>query len=226
MTMQEHILNPRGLKLFTCKWIPMNQEPKALIFICHGYAMECSVTMHSTAMRLAKAGFAVHGIDYEGHGKSAGLQGFVNRMEDVVTDCVDYFSSIAADVKPGPVMQNILIKLCRIIPTWEIIATKDVVNLAFKVHSIREEIRANPYCYKWRPRLKTGYELLKISIELERNLDKISAPFIVLHGEDDRLTDKAVSKQLFDVSASTDKSFKLYPEMWHGLLYGEPLENI
>ena len=25
----------------------MNQEPKALVFICHGYGMECSITMNS-----------------------------------------------------------------------------------------------------------------------------------------------------------------------------------
>ena len=51
-------------------------------------------------------------------------------------------------------------------------------------------------------------------------------PFIVLHGEDDRVTDKSVSKLLYDVASSKDKTFKLYPGMWHGLLYGEPPENI
>lgn len=40
-------MNSRGLKLFTCKWLPKEKEPKALIFICHGYAMECSITMNS-----------------------------------------------------------------------------------------------------------------------------------------------------------------------------------
>lgn len=50
--LQESVLNSRGMKLFTCKWIPMNQEPKALIFICHGYAMECSITMNSEYCKL------------------------------------------------------------------------------------------------------------------------------------------------------------------------------
>jgi len=45
--LQEFVLNSRGLKLFACKWIPMNKEPKALVFICHGYGMECSITMNS-----------------------------------------------------------------------------------------------------------------------------------------------------------------------------------
>lgn len=31
--------------MFTCKWLPTDCEPKALVFLCHGYAMECSVSM-------------------------------------------------------------------------------------------------------------------------------------------------------------------------------------
>lgn len=51
-------------------------------------------------------------------------------------------------------------------------------------------------------------------------------PFIVLHGEDDKVTDKDVSKLLYEVSSSSDKTFKLYPNMWHGLLYGESPQNL
>lgn len=51
-------------------------------------------------------------------------------------------------------------------------------------------------------------------------------PFLVLHGGEDRVTDKAVSQLLYEVAASKDKTFKLYPGMWHGLLYGEPPSNI
>lgn len=49
---------------------------------------------------------------------------------------------------------------------------------------------------------------------------------MVLHGEDDKVTDKAVSRELYEVASSSDKTFKLYPGMWHGLLYGETPENI
>ncbi|XP_024021537.1 caffeoylshikimate esterase isoform X1 [Morus notabilis] len=267
-----HVNNSRGLQLFTCQWLPKNQDPKALIFIFHGYAMECSVTMKSTAVRLVKAGFAIYGIDYEGHGKSGGLQGLVNNFDNVVDDCSDHFTTIcekkenkgklrfllgeslggaiallvhkkkphfwdgavlvapmckiADDVKPHPVVISILTKLSKIIPTWKIIPTNDIIDLAFKVPEVRQAVRTNPYCYKGRPRLKTGYELLRVSTALEKELEKISLPFIVLHGGEDRVTDKSVSKQLYEVALSPDKTFKLYPGMWHGLLYGEPPENI
>lgn len=46
------------------------------------------------AHRLVKAGFAVYGMDYEGHGKSSGLQGFFTNFNDLVTDCTDHYTSI------------------------------------------------------------------------------------------------------------------------------------
>lgn len=40
------------------------------------------------------------------------------------------------------------------------------------------------------------------------------------------MTDKSVSRQLYEKASSTDKTLKLYPGMWHGLLYGEEPGNI
>ena len=36
------------------------------------------------------------------------------------------------------------------------------------------QVRANKYCYKGRPRLKTGYELLTVSTELEKKLQEVN----------------------------------------------------
>ena len=62
-------------------------------------------------------------------------------------------------------------------------------------------------------------------MDLEQRLQEVSLPFIVLHGEADKVTDKSVSEELLKVASSSDKTIKLYPEMWHGLLYGETVEN-
>lgn len=42
---EEYIDRPRGARLFACSWKPTKAEPKAIIFLCHGYAMECSISM-------------------------------------------------------------------------------------------------------------------------------------------------------------------------------------
>lgn len=47
-----------------------------------------------TARRFVKSGYAVYGIDYEGHGKSDGLAGLVMNFDDVIDDCFNHFSKI------------------------------------------------------------------------------------------------------------------------------------
>lgn len=51
-------------------------------------------------------------------------------------------------------------------------------------------------------------------------------PFIIVHGGADVVTDPSVSKLLYESASSTDKTFKLYPGMWHTLTAGEPPESI
>jgi acylglycerol lipase len=52
--------------------------------------------MRETGMRLARAGYAVHGVDYEGHGKSEGLQGYIPSFDVLVADCDAVFAAVVA----------------------------------------------------------------------------------------------------------------------------------
>ncbi|CAK9201129.1 unnamed protein product [Sphagnum troendelagicum] len=269
---EEEFITRRGLKLFTCRWLPVNQDVKALVFLCHGYGMETSIFMKDTGIRFAQAGYAVFGMDVEGHGKSDGLQAYIPSFNDIVDDCIAYFKSIreqeeyknkarflygesmggavvlhihrkepqewngailqapmckiADNVKPHPLVVAILIKLTNFIPTWKIVPSKDIINNAFKDPLKREQIRMNPYAYQDKPRAKTALELLNASKALEQRLDQVTFPFLLLHGEADRVTDPEISRELYKSAKSVDKEFKLYPGMWHGLTAGEPDENI
>lgn len=269
---EEYIVSSRGVKLFTCRWTPAKTEPKALIFLCHGYAMECSISMRDCAARLVKAGYEVHGIDCEGHGKSSGLLGLISNFDDLVDDLSEHYKNIsernanrkkmrilmgesmggamvlrlhrklpdfwdgavlvapmckiADEMRPSPVVITILTALARIIPTWKLTPTPDVVDIAFRDPKVRAEVRSNPYAYKGRPRLQTAYQLYTVSTDLEKRLEEVSLPFIVLHGEADKVTDPSVSQTLYETARTADKTFKLYPGMWHSLSYGELPENL
>ncbi|KAH7351815.1 hypothetical protein KP509_19G015900 [Ceratopteris richardii] len=337
---EEFILSAKGSKLFTCRWLPRGRSVKALVFLCHGYGMECSVFMKGTGIRLAEAGYAVFGIDYEGHGRSEGRRCYIESFYALVDDCVSYYRTVRAEAieeisvcealsgeaplwhqamdseykslmdnatcelvpappnqklntckwllqkkyhadgslpiqeleefkdlprflygesmggavallvhrkepidwngavlvapmckiaeesKTHPLIENILTKLCSAFPTWKIVPTKDVIEASFKDPGKRQEIRQNPYIYQDRPRVKTALEMLLVSMDLEQRLDEVTLPFLVLHGEDDKVTDPSVSKALFDSALSFDKEMKLYPGMWHGLTSGEPDDNI
>lgn len=55
---------------------------------------------------------------------------------------------------------------------------------------------------------------------------QVTIPFFVLHGEADTVTDPNVSRALYELASSVDKTIKLYPGMWHGLTAGETDSNI
>lgn len=50
--------------------------------------LECGV-------RLARAGYAVLGIDYEGHGRSKGSRCYIKKFENIVNDCYNFFKSVS-----------------------------------------------------------------------------------------------------------------------------------
>ncbi|KAK7270193.1 hypothetical protein RIF29_23160 [Crotalaria pallida] len=90
----EYRKNSRGVQLFTCKWLPVSDPIKALVFLCHGYGMECGTYMKECGEKLAGARYAVFGMDYEGHGRSEGLRGYIKKFEDIVNDCHEFYKSI------------------------------------------------------------------------------------------------------------------------------------
>ncbi len=45
-------------------------------------------------IRLAQAGYAVFGLDVEGHGKSDGLHAYIPSFNNIVDDTISYFKSV------------------------------------------------------------------------------------------------------------------------------------
>ncbi|XP_027347155.1 caffeoylshikimate esterase [Abrus precatorius] len=85
----------RGITLFTRSWLPNpNTQPRALIFMVHGYGNDISWTFQATPIFLSQMGFACFALDLQGHGHSQGLKAFVPNVDLVLHDCLSFFNSI------------------------------------------------------------------------------------------------------------------------------------
>ncbi|KAL4572121.1 hypothetical protein LXL04_018890 [Taraxacum kok-saghyz] len=117
---EEYIRNSRGVQLFTCRWLPLS-SPKALVFLCHDkisvgpinetFKVECRLwygmqrlyerpvltrpIFTGCGTKLASYGYAVFGIDYQGHGRSMGARCYIKKFDHIVTDCSNYFKKIS-----------------------------------------------------------------------------------------------------------------------------------
>ncbi|KAL5656569.1 hypothetical protein ACJX0J_035888, partial [Zea mays] len=246
----DFFVNSRGNRLFTCMWTPRKSECKVLIFICHGYGAECSISMGDTVARLVHRGYAVHGINHEGHGKSSGSKGYLSSFGDVVRDCSDNFKSVCEkqenrlkkrflygfSMRGTVVLQlhrkdplywdgAVLLAPITVAPSWRVIPATDMIDKVCKDPQLKKEIRSNPYMYRGNLALQTGRELLSVSLDTEKNLHEVSLPFLVLHGTDDVVADPSGSRLLHERASSRDKTLKLYPGMWH-VLMGERPEDV
>ena len=84
----------------------------------------------------------------------------------------------------------------------------------------------DPLVYTGSIRVRTGYEILRITSCLQQNLHKLRVPLLVLHGSADSVTDPEASQKLYEEASSTDKTIKLYDGLLHDLLFEPEREDI
>ena len=82
-----NFINRQGLRIFTWSWKPNSDEAKGVVIIVHGFSEHCG-RYTLLAESLQKAGFAVEALDHQGHGRSEGVRGHVERFADYVEDVI------------------------------------------------------------------------------------------------------------------------------------------
>ncbi|KAK9278519.1 hypothetical protein L1049_028087 [Liquidambar formosana] len=85
---------------------------------------------------------------------------------------------------------------------------------------------SDPLVYTGSIRIRTGYEILRITSYLQQNLRRLRVPFLVLHGTADTVTDPEASQKLYKEASSTDKTIKLFEGFLHDLLFEPEREDI
>ncbi|EPS73059.1 hypothetical protein M569_01697, partial [Genlisea aurea] len=133
---------------------------------------------------------------------------------------------IVDDVLPPWIVTQILTGMAKLLPRFKLVPQTDLAVLAFREEKKRQQTTYNVIAYKDKPRLGTALELLRTTRQIEQQLEKVSLPLLILHGEADKVTDVSVSKALYERASNEDKKLNLYGGAYHALLEGEPDENI
>jgi len=54
---------------------------------------------------------------------------------------------IAEEMKPNPVVASVLTALSRVAPSWRVVPGPDIIDIAFKVPKVREEVFHNIFFF-------------------------------------------------------------------------------
>ncbi|XP_028768608.1 caffeoylshikimate esterase-like [Neltuma alba] len=128
---------------------------------------------------------------------------------------------IGEGLLPSPAVLKVLNLLSKVMPKAKLFPKKDLTELSFRDPSKRKLAAYNVISYDDRTRLKTGMELLRATQDIESQVQKVSAPLLIIHGGLDKVTDPAVSQFLYEKASSKDKTLKIYEGGYHCILEGE-----
>lgn len=133
---------------------------------------------------------------------------------------------ISAKFKPPWPLEHLLPLVAALIPTWRVVPTRGTISkVSFKVEWKRRLVKTLPWRKEARPRASTALELVRVCKELQGRFEEVDVAFLISHGEKDVVCDPECVKDLYARAASTDKTIRVYPGMWHQLV-GEPAEDV
>jgi len=90
-----YFINKKNMWIYTKSWLPEQEKPVGLIFLVHGHGEHISRKGYDNfANLLTQAGYAVFGLDHQGHGKSNGSRGHVRQISDLCEDLEQFVEII------------------------------------------------------------------------------------------------------------------------------------
>lgn len=92
-----------------------------------------------------------------------------------------------------------------------------------------EVVRAaqeDPLVYQPAAPVHTARELIGAVDRIQTRMEELTVPVLILHGTADKVTPAEGSKDLYRRARSTDKTLKLYPELYHDLVHEPEKETV
>ena len=94
-------------------------------------------------------------------------------------------------------------------------------NLVSRDPAVVADYKADPLVYRGKIPAGIGKALLLVGETMHRRAPGITAPLLVVHGEDDQLVSADGSRQLVRYVGSQDVELKVYPQLYHEV-FNEP----
>ena len=85
--------------------------------------------------------------------------------------------------------------------------------------AVVQALKNDSLIYHGKGPARTAKELLKAIAFIQEKKADVKVPFLALHGDRDVLTNPQGSQELYMQAASTDKTLKIYPGLYHDLLH-------
>ena len=140
---------------------------------------------------------------------------YQDRMRGLVTS--------GAGLLPGESIPWVVIMCARLIawiaPKMPLAALD--IRLISRDPAVVAQNERDPLVYHGKLRAGIGASLLANGAAALRQAHTLTLPMLVLHGEDDRLVPARASRLLYERAASTDKTLKIYPKLYHEI-FNEP----
>ncbi len=94
-------------------------------------------------------------------------------------------------------------------------------DLVSRDPAVVADYKADPLVYRGKIPAGIGKALLLVGETMPERAPGITAPLLVVHGEDDQLVSAEGSRRLVECVGSTDCELKVYPELYHEV-FNEP----
>jgi alpha-beta hydrolase superfamily lysophospholipase len=133
--------------------------------------------------------------------------------------CILSGPAIATDLEPGVVQLTLIKLLSALVPKMGALQLD-----AEGVSRDPEEVaryRADPLVYTGKLSARLVAELFAAMNVAQARAGEITLPILMLHGGEDKMTAPAGSELLHQTVSSTDKTLKIYPELYHEI-FNEP----
>lgn len=148
---------------------------------------------------------------------------YLLRQQQQFAGCVLSGPAIQTDIEP-PYLQLLLIRCLSVVAPTAGVLQLDASGVS-RDPAVVAEYRNDPLVNHNKMTARMVAELFQGMQQVQAQAKRITLPLLLLHGEEDSMAAPRGSRFLFENVASTDKTLKIYPGLYHEI-FNEPEREV